>query len=106
LRHLREQPLVEIARVPGSREHAIALTKEGRSRQHASGERRSGATYCGSACACRRLPTCRLLADDVDIRVVPLILGHSDIKTTQRYLNITDEELRRALTGVGNVGGC
>ena len=43
---------------------------------------------------------CRLLADRVDIRVVQLILGHSDIKTTQRYLNITDEELRRALTGV------
>jgi Phage integrase family len=43
---------------------------------------------------------CRLLADGVDIRVVQLILGHSDIKTTQRYLNITGEELRKALTGV------
>jgi integrase len=43
---------------------------------------------------------CRLLADGVDIRVIQLILGHSDIKTTQRYLNITDEELRKALTGV------
>lgn len=43
---------------------------------------------------------CRLLADGVDIRIVQLILGHSDIKTTQRYLNITDEELRKALTGV------
>jgi integrase/recombinase XerD len=42
----------------------------------------------------------RLLADGVDIRVVQLILGHSDIKTTQRYLNITDEELRKVLTGV------
>jgi hypothetical protein len=31
LRHLREQRLVELARVPGSREYAIALTKEGRS---------------------------------------------------------------------------
>jgi uncharacterized membrane protein YgcG len=31
LRHLREQGLVETVRVPGSREHAVALTKEGRS---------------------------------------------------------------------------
>jgi hypothetical protein len=31
LRHLREQGLVETVRVPGYREHAVALTKEGRS---------------------------------------------------------------------------
>jgi hypothetical protein len=31
LRHLREQRLVETVRVPGSREHAVALTREGRS---------------------------------------------------------------------------
>jgi DNA-binding MarR family transcriptional regulator len=31
LRHLREQGLVRTVRVPGSREHAVALTKEGRS---------------------------------------------------------------------------
>jgi uncharacterized membrane protein YgcG len=30
LRHLREQGLVETVRVPGSRDHAVALTKEGR----------------------------------------------------------------------------
>jgi hypothetical protein len=28
------------------------------------------------------------------------MLGHADIKQTQRYLNITDEELRKSLTGV------
>ena len=43
---------------------------------------------------------CRLLADGVDIRNVQLILGHADIKQTQRYLNITDEELRKTMTGV------
>ena len=43
---------------------------------------------------------CRLLGDGVDIRIIQLVLGHSDIKTTQRYLNITDEELRKTLTGV------
>jgi site-specific recombinase XerD len=52
---------------------------------------------------------CRLLADGVDIRIIQLMLGHSDIKTTQRYLNITDEEMRKALdrcvgTTVANSG--
>ena len=42
----------------------------------------------------------RLLADGVDIRTIQLMLGHADIKQTQRYLNITDEELRKAMTGV------
>jgi integrase len=40
---------------------------------------------------------CRLLADGVDIRVIQLMLGHASIMQTQRYLNITDEELRRGL---------
>ena len=31
LRHLREQGLVETAQVPGTRDHAVALTREGRS---------------------------------------------------------------------------
>jgi integrase len=43
---------------------------------------------------------CRLLSDGVDIRNIQLMLGHADIKQTQRYLNITDEELRKAMTGV------
>ena len=42
----------------------------------------------------------RLLADCVDIRTIQLMLGHADIKQTQRYLNITDEELRKAMTVV------
>jgi integrase len=43
---------------------------------------------------------CRLLADGVDIRIIQLMLGHADVRQTQRYLNITDEELRKAMTGV------
>jgi integrase len=43
---------------------------------------------------------CRLLADGVDIRTIQLMLGHADIKQTQRYLNITDEEVRKSMTGV------
>src|SRR5262249_19219297 len=42
----------------------------------------------------------RLLADGVDIRTIQLMVGHADMKHTQRYLNITDEELRKAMTGV------
>jgi hypothetical protein len=37
------------------------------------------------------------LADGVDIRVIQLMLGHASLEQTQRYLNVTDEELRRGL---------
>ena len=40
---------------------------------------------------------CRLVADGVDIRIIQLMLGHASIQQTQRYLNVTDEELRRGL---------
>lgn len=40
---------------------------------------------------------CRLLAGGVDIRLIQLMLGHASIQQTQRYLNVTDEELRRGL---------
>jgi serine/threonine protein kinase len=37
------------------------------------------------------------LADGVDIRIIQLMLGHASVQQTQRYLNVTDEELRRGL---------
>jgi site-specific recombinase XerD len=37
------------------------------------------------------------LADGVDIGIIQLMLGHASIQQTQRYLNVTDEELRRGL---------
>ena len=40
---------------------------------------------------------CRLLADGVDIRGIQLMLGHASMQQTQRYLNVTDEELRKGL---------
>ena len=40
---------------------------------------------------------CRLLADGVDIRIIQLMLGHASVQQTQRYLNVTDEELLRGL---------
>jgi hypothetical protein len=49
-------------------------------------ERRIRETACGS---------CRLLADRVDIRIIQLMLGHASIQQTQRYLNVTGEEMRR-----------
>jgi integrase len=40
---------------------------------------------------------CRLLVDGVDIRIIQLMLGHASVQETQRYLNVTDEELRKGL---------
>jgi integrase len=40
---------------------------------------------------------CRLLADGVDIRIIQLMLGHASVQQTQRYLNVTDEQLGRGL---------
>ncbi len=45
----------------------------------------------------RHEAACRWLASGVDLRAIQLLLGHSDLKTTQRYLNVTDEELRKTM---------
>lgn len=36
---------------------------------------------------------CRLLADGVDIRLIQLMLGHAGVQQSQRYLNVTRNEL-------------
>ena len=74
--------------------HDIPPSEEG----WASGPREAAADR--SALARPASGACRLLADGVDIRTIQLMLGHADIKQTQRYLNITDEALRKAMTGV------
>jgi integrase len=40
---------------------------------------------------------CRLLADGVDTRIIQMMLGHAIVQQTPRYLNVTDEELRKGL---------
>jgi site-specific recombinase XerD len=45
----------------------------------------------------RYVAACRWLARGVDLRAIQLLLGHADLKTTQRYLNVTDEELRKTM---------
>ena len=45
----------------------------------------------------RHEAACRWLAKSLDLRAIQLLLGHADLKTTQRYLNVTDEELRRTM---------
>ena len=44
-------------------------------------------------------------AGGVDIRIIQLMLGHASILQTQRYLNVTDEELRRGLEVSWNNNG-
>jgi site-specific recombinase XerD len=38
-----------------------------------------------------------MLGDGVDIRLIQITLGHSTGQQTQRYLNVTDEEVRRRM---------
>ena len=45
----------------------------------------------------RHEAACRWLAKGLDLRSIQLLLGHADLKTTQRYLNVTDDELRKAI---------
>lgn len=40
---------------------------------------------------------CAVHEQVLDLRAIQLVLGHADLKTTQRYLNVTDEELRRTM---------
>ena len=40
---------------------------------------------------------CRLLSDGVDVRHIQLMLGHATLAQTQRYLNVTDAELRKGM---------
>jgi site-specific recombinase XerD len=37
------------------------------------------------------------LSRGLDLRAIQLLLGHADLKTMQRYLNVTDEELRKTM---------
>ena len=46
----------------------------------------------------RHEAACRWLSKGLALRAIQLLLGHADLKTTQRYLNVTDEELRRTMT--------
>ena len=45
----------------------------------------------------RHEAACRWLTSGLDLRAIQLLLGHADLKTTQRYLNVTDEELRKTM---------
>jgi integrase len=45
----------------------------------------------------RHEAACRWLGRGLDLRAIQLLLGHADLKTTQRYLNVTDEELRKTM---------
>jgi integrase len=51
----------------------------------------------------RHEAACRWLAKGLDLRAIQLILGHADLKTTQRYLNVTGRSsARRCRRSCGN----
>ena len=59
-----------------------------------SGTARTDRSPLARPAARRRMPLAR---GRVDIRIIQLMLGHASIQQTQRYLNVTDEEMRRGL---------
>jgi site-specific recombinase XerD len=52
----------------------------------------------------RHEAACRWLSRGLDLRAIQLLLGHADLKTTQRYLNVTDEELRKRCSRSSGTG--
>ena len=50
--------------------------------------------------ALRRFCGTNLLKNGHDIALVKDVLGHADIKTTQVYIDTTDEEMRNAIDGL------
>ena len=45
----------------------------------------------------RHEAACRWLSAGLDLWAIQLLLGHADLKTTQRYLNVTDAELLKLM---------
>ena len=48
----------------------------------------------------RHEAACRWWARGLDLRTIQLLLGHGDLKTTMRYLNLSDEDVRRRMRQV------
>lgn len=46
-----------------------------------------------------------LLENDVDIRYIQELLGHSDLSTTQRYTKVNTEKLRQIKSPLDGIGG-
>jgi hypothetical protein len=52
---------------------------------------------CSGSISAGTISDTKARADCVDSRIIQLMLGHGSIQQTQRYLSVTDEELRRGL---------
>jgi integrase len=63
--------------------------------------KRVGITDKGGWHCARRTFACHLLMAGADIESVRIILGHSDLETTKRYLSVTDKHLHEVVDLVG-----
>jgi len=99
---LREQKVKAFSKVP-----YVFPNKYGRPRKNCLDRvirkelKKAGVVDKGAWHCARRTFACHLLMAGADVESVRIILGHSDLETTKRYLSVTDKHLNEIVDLVG-----